>query len=190
MDEVARIRGLMSGGATSMAGAQSSFAIATAQARAGDQDAAKLLPGLSKTLLDLAEQNAVSMVELRRIQGMTAASLMETSGLAGARFGVPGFANGGDFGGGIRMVGEAGPEVEFTGPSRIASYSALMSRLSAPAENGAVLAAAVDRLTAENAGMRKELNAALYAIAKYTMTTAEYHEKADAIGTPPVRTDE
>ncbi len=32
---------------------------------------------------------------------------------------IPGFANGGMFGGGIRMVGERGPEIELTGASRI-----------------------------------------------------------------------
>jgi hypothetical protein len=31
------------------------------------------------------------------------------------------FENGGDFGGGVRLVGERGPELEFTGPSRILS---------------------------------------------------------------------
>ncbi|WP_341959168.1 phage tail tape measure protein [Pseudomonas sp. RC10] len=34
---------------------------------------------------------------------------------------VPAFANGGDFGGGIRLVGERGPEIELTGASRIIS---------------------------------------------------------------------
>ncbi|NHZ83777.1 tape measure protein [Massilia sp. CCM 8695] len=33
--------------------------------------------------------------------------------------GVPGYANGGDFGGGVRLVGEHGPELEATGPARI-----------------------------------------------------------------------
>ena len=33
--------------------------------------------------------------------------------------GIPGFAGGGSFGGGARMVGENGPEIEVTGPSRI-----------------------------------------------------------------------
>lgn len=36
---------------------------------------------------------------------------------------VPGFASGGSFGGGVRVVGERGPEIEFTGPSRIMSNS-------------------------------------------------------------------
>lgn len=38
-------------------------------------------------------------------------------------FGVPGFAGGGDHAGGARIVGERGPELEFTGPSRIVNAS-------------------------------------------------------------------
>jgi hypothetical protein len=48
----------------------------------------------------------------------------------------------------------------------------LMRRLASPSENSAVLVAAVERLTEENRGMRKDLNDALYAIAKNTMNTA------------------
>lgn len=40
------------------------------------------------------------------------------SGIAGS-LGIPGFAAGGDHLGGLRIVGERGPELEFTGPSRI-----------------------------------------------------------------------
>jgi len=36
---------------------------------------------------------------------------------------MQGFANGGMFGGGLRLVGENGPEIEATGPSRIYSNS-------------------------------------------------------------------
>tara|TARA_B100000674_G_scaffold292962_1_gene242953 strand:+ start:1 stop:3834 length:3834 start_codon:yes stop_codon:yes gene_type:complete len=42
---------------------------------------------------------------------------------------VPGFANGGRFAGGLRVVGEAGPELEFTGPSHIANHTDTLSRL-------------------------------------------------------------
>ncbi|MBK9073336.1 MAG: hypothetical protein IPL79_20400 [Myxococcales bacterium] len=38
---------------------------------------------------------------------------------------VPGFADGGIHAGGLRMVGERGPELEYTGPSRITSNSDL-----------------------------------------------------------------
>jgi hypothetical protein len=40
-------------------------------------------------------------------------------GVAKGFFGAFGFASGGDFGGGLRLVGEQGPELEVTGPSRI-----------------------------------------------------------------------
>lgn len=95
--EVARIRNLIAGSSPlSLANAQSQFAITTAQARAGDQEAAKLLPGLSQTLLQLAEANAGSLLDLQRIRAQIAASLELTgSGLA-ARFGLtlPKFAVG------------------------------------------------------------------------------------------------
>jgi hypothetical protein len=64
---------------------------------------------------------------------------------------VPGFAAGGDFAGGWRIVGENGPELEATGPARIFNASdtaGLMSRLASPAANADALAAAVDRLNA------------------------------------------
>ena len=96
-DEVARIRGLLTGGgAQGFASAQSQFAVTTAQARAGDQEAAKLLPGLSQTLLQLAEANATSLIDLQRIRAQVAASLEQTgAGLAG-RYGlsVPRLATG------------------------------------------------------------------------------------------------
>jgi phage-related minor tail protein len=153
-DEVARIRGLSSdGGALSLSDAQTKFAIATAQARAGDQDAAKLLPTLSKTLLDLAAQNAVSMVELRRIQSFTAVSLQQTGAGLGAGLGL-------------------------NVPIQPVNNSALMARLASPADNNASLVAAVERLTAENSEMRKDLNAALYAIARNTLNTADHLDDA------------
>ena len=78
-DEVARIRGLLTGSAVdSLGGAQTSFTIATAQARAGDQAAAKQLPALSQALLALAESQATSAFDLARIRGATAQSLQQT----------------------------------------------------------------------------------------------------------------
>ena len=84
-DEVRRIRGLVAGdGAMGYAQAQAEFVITTAKARAGDQDAAKLLPGLSQTLLTLAETNASTLAELQIIRARTAGSLEQTgAGLAG-----------------------------------------------------------------------------------------------------------
>jgi hypothetical protein len=42
---------------------------------------------------------------------------------------MPSFASGGSFGGGVRIVGENGPELEFTGPSRIVSNQGSKSLL-------------------------------------------------------------
>lgn len=42
---------------------------------------------------------------------------------------IPGFANGGMFGGGVRMVGERGPEIELTGASRIIPNNRLSDML-------------------------------------------------------------
>jgi hypothetical protein len=79
-DEVSRIRGLTGTSPASFANAQAQFAITTAQARSGSQDAAKLLPGLSQSLLDLAKNNVATSFDLRRLQGETAGSL-QTTGL-------------------------------------------------------------------------------------------------------------
>lgn len=43
---------------------------------------------------------------------------------------IPGYAMGGDFGGGVRIVGEEGPEFEFTGASRIMSNTQSKSLVS------------------------------------------------------------
>jgi hypothetical protein len=70
--------------------------------------------------------------------------------------GIPGFANGGDFGGGIRAVGERGIEIEATGASRIHSTQAIINALRNPSSNNDALAGAVRDLTAAVDQLRKE----------------------------------
>jgi tape measure domain-containing protein len=60
---------------------------------------------------------------------------------------VLGYDNGGDFPGGLRIVGETQPELEATGPSRIHTAKSLIDSLRSPSGNNDVLVAAVDRLT-------------------------------------------
>ncbi len=88
-----------------------------------------------------------------------------TSGKAnGETIRIPGFASGGSFGGGLRLVGERGPELEVTGPSRI--YNAN--------QTAAMLAGGqVDVTAAEVRELRAELKSALFAIAKYTQKAAK-----------------
>jgi hypothetical protein len=96
-DEVKRLRGEIVGDTPqSLADAQSRFAIATAQARAGDQNAAASLPALSKALEDIAKKDAASSLELWRVQTATAASLEMTAKMLADKFGftLPSFAVG------------------------------------------------------------------------------------------------
>lgn len=127
--EVRRIRGLVAGeGTGGFVEAQALFAIATAQARAGDQEAAKRLPELSRHLLELAESNVRTSADLRYLQATTAASLQATAEGLAKKFGftVPAFADGGDHLGGYAMVGERGPELAYMPPARI--YTAAQTR--------------------------------------------------------------
>mgnify|MGYP000373123631 FL=1 len=88
LSEVARIRGTMYGGTKSYAQALSDFNAATIAARAGDQEAAKSLPGLSQSLLTAAADAATSAQDLARIQGQTAASLEQTVAIINAMAGL------------------------------------------------------------------------------------------------------
>lgn len=79
--EVARIRGLSktAAGGQSFAKAKTEFAVATAQARAGDTKALALLPSLSQALLGLAGDSVHTLAELRTYQNEVADSLEKTS---------------------------------------------------------------------------------------------------------------
>lgn len=79
MDEVKRIRGLAgTDSSQTFSALTGQFNTATDAARAGDQDAAKSLPGLSQALLKAAEDAATSRQELDRVQAQTASSLEAT----------------------------------------------------------------------------------------------------------------
>lgn len=99
--------------------------------------------------------------------------------LEGAR--VPAFAVGGLHTGGLRLVGENGPELEVTGPSRIYSASQTAAMLSSGATEE------VRALRSDFAGMSD----ALRSIAKHTQQTArrvETLERWDGDGMPGERT--
>jgi hypothetical protein len=103
---------------------------------------------------------------------------------------VPGYAAGGDHGGGWRIVGENGPELEATGAARIFNASQtrnLMSRFNNPNDNSAALAAEVSRLRKHNETKDQALERALAAIAKNTMVTADLLERWETIGSPKER---
>lgn len=154
--EIDRIKGLTAvAGSSSLADLQARFAITSAQARAGDQAAIDQLPRLSQALLEAATKQATSAVELATLQSQTLASLEATLAVVKdptAR--VPGFAAGGDFGGGWRIVGESGRELEATGAARIFNASQTASILS-----GGSGGDASGEVVAELRAVRAELSA-------------------------------
>lgn len=107
--------------------------------------------------------------------------------------GIPGFASGGMFGGGLRIVGENGPELEATGPSRIwnaSQTSDLLSRLSSPSDNSAALVAELRAVRQELAELRRDNSNENYSVAKHLVTISdrvEALEKWDMTGIPGER---
>ncbi len=94
--------------------------------------------------------------------------------------GIPGFASGGVFGGGLRIVGERGPELEVTGPSRIYNAS----------QTAAMMGGGGAETAAELRQLRTEIHNDLRSIAKHTMQTAkrvEFLERWDYDGLPEAR---
>ena len=138
VDEIKRLRGeILGSSTTSLAGTQSQFAIATAAARAGDSSAIASLPELSKAVEEAVKLQAASASDIVRIQAWLISSLTETSAVLGTE--VPAFASGGLHAGGVRLVGEQGPELEVTGPSRIYNAAQTSSMLSGSSDNSTLV---------------------------------------------------
>lgn len=95
---------------------------------------------------------------------------------------VPGFAVGGMHIGGPRIVGENGPELEVTGPSRI--YS---NRDTAAMFRDPNLASAVDGLRKEVSGMRSEQLQIQVEVSKNVKRIYDIERKWDTDGLPPER---
>lgn len=174
-DEIERIKGASAtGGAKTLAQAQAEFGIASAQARAGQQSAIDSLPNLSRALLDVAQSSASTAEEYAAIQASTLASLQATLEAITdptKRLKVPGFAAGGSFAGGLRLVGENGPELEVTGPSRI--FNADQTRNLLGASLNAALVEEVKALREEVRALRSEQMDGHAAIAGHTRRAAD-----------------
>jgi hypothetical protein len=93
--------------------------------------------------------------------------------------GFPGYASGGDFSGGLRLVGEQGPELEMTGPSHIVNASKTEAFMSSNAD----LLAEIKKLNAKI----DRLEAISYQTTKNTQKTAKTLEKFDYDGLPDTR---
>ena len=93
------------------------------------------------------------------------------------------FAMGGNFGGGVRMVGERGPELEATGPSRIFS-----TKQTAELFRNPELVAEVRSLREEVAGLRSENRQIQASNSKYVKRNYDINRKWDTDGLPATRT--
>ncbi len=122
VEEVNRLRGLV--GTESTNGFESTrqlFMSNIALAAAGDTNAQAALPGLSQSLEGMFKERATSSQDVNRFRSWLANSLTQIA---------PAFAAGGIHSGGMRIVGENGPELEVTGPSRIFNNASTMELLS------------------------------------------------------------
>ena len=88
---------------------------------------------------------------------------------------IPGFANGGAHAGGWRVVGERGPELEYTGPSRIMSNSDTRAMM-----DNSQVKESVDR-------MNQNLEAVLRGILEASQETASIMDDWDTLGQPGER---
>ncbi len=97
-DTVRELRGELVSPDRSFAKAQADFAIASAQAGAGDQDAAGRLPQLAKAVVELGKSVSSASIDQALLTARTIATLQSVAG-SFARFGitVPAFAVGTDF---------------------------------------------------------------------------------------------
>lgn len=130
---------------------------------------ADTLTAEEKMLNLLTEQKAVD-----GLQHSEAMAKLESirSAILGANLALPGYASGGYHAGGLRIVGENGPELERTGPARIYSNS----ETAAMFDNS--------ELIAEVKRLREEVEAGNYAIAKNTRDVAKMLDKWDNDGLP------
>lgn len=104
--------------------------------------------------------------------------------LAGMDKDIQGFASGGSHSGGLRVVGEAGPEVEATGPSRVYTANQTKDMFG----NGQVTNELV-KLRQEVSQMREENNSGNSQIAKQSRKTSDTLQKWDYDGQPTERVE-
>lgn len=173
-DEAARQAAATRAPGVQLASIRSQFTVQSSLAGLGNRDAAELLPELGKQFIDASRRYATSQTEYLRD---LAAIQLGADRAARVQEGMPAFAAGGTHGGGWRMVGEAGPELEYTGPSRIYNANQTGSMLD------------TSDLRAEIQQLRQEMSAGLFAVAKNTGKTASQLQRWDGDGLPTERTE-
>ena len=143
-----------------------------AQARGGDFSGVEAIGDVLRDI-SINKADYATAADYARVYWSVMHAVADIEKLASAK--VPGFADGGDFTGGWRVVGERGPELEYTGPSRIYNR----------AQAGELIN--IDALVVEVRELRREVSAGNYQVAKNTGKTARHVERWEAIGMPQER---
>ena len=121
-----------------------------------EAESLSLLGSIDVALGELDTNTAILKAAVDRGTDATAANLRVIATRLG---GTPAFASGGTFSGGLRMVGERGPELEVTGPSRIFNAAQTRSLLQSGGAGGQDLVNELRALRAEVQGLRAEARA-------------------------------
>jgi len=127
------------------------------KARSGDFSG---LSTVSEFLNDISinKSDYANALDYARAYWKTMSSVNELERLTGHQAKIPGYASGGTFPGGLRIVGETGPEIEYTGPSRIYRNDQLID---------------ISALLEEIRLLREAVNNGNFAVAKNTYKTAD-----------------
>lgn len=156
VEEIKRLRGTAAQGGN-LASLESQFAILTAQARAGDTSALNKLPEFTQAIEEAVKLTATSSMDIAFTRARLATSLTDT--LSALGLSVPAFATGGDHAGGLRIVGENGPELEATGPSRIFNAGQTAAILSGNSGNETLLNTLIGEVQLLRAEVRADVAA-------------------------------
>lgn len=148
------------------------FASTAALAGLGNREAAEALPSLGKALIEASRIGAASRQQFVRDLSLVSGGATNAADVLER---TPAFASGGFHSGGLRIVGENGPELEYTPPSRIFNASQTAGMLD------------MSQVRNELAGLRKDLTDGLYAVAKNTRKTYEKLNDWDGDGLPAER---
>ena len=154
--------------------AQQKLFATLAQAKKGDFSGVEAIGEVLQNIA-INKESYATAADYARDYWRTMSAVSELERLTTVQVQPQGFADGGEFGGGWRLVGEQGPELEYTGPSRI--YSNDQSR------------ALVDlsEVVAEIRELRQEIAATGYQGLKNSGKAVRVLERWDAIGLPPER---
>lgn len=196
-------------GAQKISDTRSAYVQGLALANTNDEAALKDITAKAAAYLQAARDNSTSQIVYAAILAQVKQELanlpaVQVASIAAMRAGnstgnkpatVPAFAAGGLHSGGLRLVGEAGPELEITGPARIVNAAdtarllhAINQSTTVPATqpylDSAALLIELQNLRNEVAQLRTDTRAGHVAIAGNTRAAAQTLDKWDVLGLP------